>query len=167
MEVRCITSGYFPLKLIWLMAESQQFPPLYINLGLGLEPHQPKIIAHFLHSVKWLKTRSLGRTVCFADQVTQLSDIPSIPSTPDYVPVHDCPHCCKSVLRSRTWPPNRNVSSDAVHNRDPSLSSWVRPWRLGASCWKKCLLDFTICSIYLPSARQQRIFNVYQDQYIN
>ena len=26
------------------MAESQQFPPLYINLGLGLEPHQLKRI---------------------------------------------------------------------------------------------------------------------------
>ena len=56
-----------------------------------------KIIAHFFHSVKWLKTRSLGRTVCFADQVTQLSDIPRVPSTPDYVPVHDCPHCCKNI----------------------------------------------------------------------
>ena len=60
-----------------------------------------KIIAHCCHSVKWLKTRSLGRTVCFADQVTQTSDIPSIPSTPDYVPVHDCPHCCK--FESASW----------------------------------------------------------------
>ena len=55
-----------------------------------------KINTHFFLSVKWLETLSLGRTVCFADQVTQLSDVPSIPSTPDYVPVHDCPHCCKS-----------------------------------------------------------------------
>jgi len=56
-----------------------------------------KIIAHFCRSVKWLEPLSLGRTVwiAIADQVIQLSGIPSIPSTPDYVPVHDCPHCCK------------------------------------------------------------------------
>ena len=57
---------------------------------------QSKIIAHFLHSVKWLKTRSLGRTVWFADQVAQLLDIPDISSYPKLRLSDDCPHCCKS-----------------------------------------------------------------------
>ena len=49
--------------------------------------HAPKIIAHFCRSVKWLEPLSLGRTVwiAIADQVIQLSGIPRIPSTPNYV----------------------------------------------------------------------------------
>ena len=32
----------------------------------------------------------------FADQVTQLSNVPDISSTLNYVYFEDCPHCCKS-----------------------------------------------------------------------
>ena len=31
----------------------------------------------------------------FADQVTQLSNVPDISSTLNYVYFEDCPHCCK------------------------------------------------------------------------
>ena len=48
--------------------------------------HRIKSLAHCWLSVKRLKTRSLGRTVCFfADQVIQTLDIPETSSTPSYV----------------------------------------------------------------------------------
>ena len=48
--------------------------------------HRIKSLAHCWLSVKRLKTRSLGRTVCFfADQVIQTPDIPETSSTPSYV----------------------------------------------------------------------------------
>jgi len=54
-----------------------------------------KINTHFCLSVKRLKTRSLGRTVCFfADHVAQLSGDRNF-QRPKLRPITDCRHCCK------------------------------------------------------------------------
>lgn len=61
-----------------------------------------KNIAHCLHSVKRLKTRSLGRTVCFfADQVAQLSNVPDYFQYLKLRLSDDCPHCCKIIKRTK------------------------------------------------------------------
>ena len=74
-----------------------------------------KIIAHFLHSVKWLKTRSLGRTVCFfADQVAQLSNIPDYFQYLKLRLSDDCPHCCKIIKRTKKLCPARGTWTPTV-----------------------------------------------------
>ena len=82
---------FFP-NVYLVQFQSPLLPVAYYNSNILMV----KIIAHFLHSVKWLKTRSLGRTVCFADQVAQLIDIPDYFQYLKLRLSDDCPHCCKS-----------------------------------------------------------------------